>query len=71
MAWVAITNNTLWQYNNAPANPGVNSPYYPLWQKQVAGIRTRGINQVYVETRKIGTSLTSMGELSKSYWDNQ
>ena len=71
MAWVNITNNTTWQYNNSPSDPGATSPFRPLWQKQTSGIRTDGPHKVYTEVRKAtdnGTARTR-GELSKTFWD--
>ena len=74
MAWVAITNNPNWQYNNSPEDPGAGSPLRALWLKQTNGIRTigsgAGAHQVYSEVRRVGdTTNRSRGELSKSYWD--
>ena len=69
MAWIAIPNNPNWEYDNAPASPGANSPYRPLWAKQTAGIRTDGVNKIYTKVRKVGRSDASMGELSKTFWD--
>ena len=75
MAWVTITNNPSWQYNNAPADPGANSPLRPLWLKQTSGVRTTNGHAVYTDVRKTvnsasGTSTVSMGEISKTFWDN-
>ena len=70
MAWTAIPNNTLWEYDNAPPDPG--GAQSALWAKQVAGIRTNTDgSQVYTKCRKIGTLVVTSGELSKSYWDAQ
>ena len=72
MAWGAITNNTGWQYNNAPADPGVGSPLRPLWQKQTNGIRQfKNGTEVYVEVRKVGDTNRTRGEMSKSFWDSR
>lgn len=74
MAWVTIPNNPQWEYDNAPADPGVDSPYYYLWSKQTGGIRTEthGSNtyEIYVKCRRVGTTVETMGEISKTYWDN-
>lgn len=75
MAWVNITNNSSWQYDNAPVDPGANSPLRPLWLKQTNGIRTTNGHAVYTSVRKTvnsasGTSTVSMGEISKTFWDN-
>jgi len=69
MAWIAIPNNPNWEYDNAPAFPGANSPYRPLWAKQTAGIRTDGARKIYTKVRKIGRTDETMGELSKTFWD--
>lgn len=34
MAWVAVTNNTYWEYDDAPADPGIDHPHRTLWLKQ-------------------------------------
>jgi len=69
MAWVAVTNNTTWEYDNNPTSPGVSSPYYDLWSEQTNGIRTHGAHSVYTKCRIVGTTVDTAGELSKSYWD--
>lgn len=75
MAWVTITINPSWQYDNSPPDPGANSPLRPLWLKQTNGIRTTNGHAVYTSVRKTvnsasGTSTVSMGEISKTFWDN-
>ncbi len=52
MAWVTITNNPSWQYDNSPPDPGANSPLRPLWLKQTNGIRTTNGHAVYTSVRK-------------------
>lgn len=70
MGWLLIPNNRLWEYDNAPADPGANSPYRPLWLKQTAGVRTNTDGQiVYTKVRKVGTYVDTMGEIAKTYWD--
>lgn len=71
MAWVTITNNPVWEYDNNPPDPGLNSPYRPLWSKQTNGIRTTRGHEVYTKVRRVGTTVETAGELSKTYWDNQ
>ena len=71
MAWVTITNNPVWEYDNNPPDPGLNSPYKPLWLKQTNGIRTTRGHEVYTKVRRVGTTVETAGELSKTYWDNQ
>ena len=72
MAWVTITNNPTWQYNNAPANPGTGNKFKKtLWDLQTNGIRSTGqSHEVYVEVRKVGDTNRTRGEMSKTYWDN-
>ena len=70
MAWTNIPNNPNWQYDNAPPDPGANSPERALWLKQTGGIRThRGTHEVYTRVRKVGDPDESRGEMSKTYWD--
>lgn len=73
MAWVPVPNNSYWEYDNNPPDPGVGSPYRDLWLKQTAGVRTDPItgHQVYTRVRKVGDADESRGELSKSYWDTR
>ena len=72
MAWVSIPNNSLWEYQNSPADPGAGSPLRTLWLEQSNGIRTKLGHSVYTQTRKVGDSNTAnRGELSKSFWDAQ
>jgi len=52
MAFVNITNNSSWQYDNAPPDPGANSPLRPLWLKQTNGIRTTNGHAVYTSVRR-------------------
>ena len=69
MAFVNITNNTQWEYDNAPPDPGANHPMRPLWLKQTNGIRTTGSTAVYTRCRRIGSGNVDHGEISKTYWD--
>lgn len=70
MAWVTIPNQTIWEYDNAPADPGTDSPYYELWAKSSGGIRQfKSGHEVYVKCRRIGTTVDTAGEISKSFWD--
>lgn len=69
MAYVAITNNPNWEYDNSPPDPGGGES--ALWALQVAGIRTNTNGQeVYTNCRIVGTTV-DVGELSKTYWDAQ
>ena len=70
MAWIKITNNPLWEYDNNPSDPGGALTY--LWSKQTAGIRTNTDGmEIYTNCRMIGESVTTRGELNKTYWDAQ
>lgn len=75
MAWVTIPNNPQWEYDNAPPDPGASSPYRDLWLLQTNGIRTETHGpvtyEVYVKCRLIGETVDTMGEINKTYWDNQ
>ena len=72
MAWVAITNNTGWEYNNAPADPGAGSPLRALWQKSTNGLRQHKTGtEIYVEVRKVGDTTRTRGEMNKSFWDSR
>jgi len=68
MAWVNITNNTGYQYNNAPTMPDSDAADHKLWALGTAGIRTNGSSKVYSNVRKAGTT-KDIGEMSKSFWD--
>lgn len=70
MAWVDVPNNQYWEYDNAPADPGVDSPFYELWAKQSNGIRDEGSFEVYTKARKKGSTADTMGELNKTFFDN-
>lgn len=77
MAIVAIPNNTIWEYDNDPADPGINSPLRKQWLKQTNGIATdSGGHQVYVSCRKVDEVYANgqpymRGGLSKTFIDNQ
>ena len=76
MAWVVIPNVPNWEYNNAPEDPGVDSPYRALWLKQTNGIRTKThlghSDLVYTDVRMVGdTTDATRGEMSKSWCDAQ
>jgi hypothetical protein len=73
MAFVPIPNNPHWEYDNAPADPGPNSPQRALWQLSANGIRQfKNGTEVYTKVRKVGDGPdANRGELSKSFWDAQ
>jgi len=74
MAWVAVNHNPYFEYDNAPPDPGADSPLRPLWLKQTAGIRTVGSGagsyEIYASVRRVGET-TPCGELNKTYWDSR
>ena len=69
MAWKDITNNTIWEYDDNPPDPG--GAQHGLWLKQVNGIRTNhdGV-KIYTKCRIKGNNVDTQGELNKTYWDN-
>jgi len=70
MAWLPIPNNPTWEYDNNPPDPGGKQT--ALWEKQTAGVRTRGPNAVYTRVRRVGDAPdANRGEISKSYWDSR
>ena len=76
MAWVVIPNVPNWEYNNAPEDPGVDSPYRALWLKQTNGIRTKThldhSDLIYTDVRMVGdTTDATRGEMNKSWCDAQ
>ncbi len=85
MAWTIgnIPNSTKWEYNITPLEPPTtNLGQHGLWSKQTAGIRTvtyegGGTLEIYTECRliasdvgEVGSPITSMGELNKTFYDN-
>ena len=72
MAWASITGTSRYEYNNAPADPGATSQLRSQWLKQTNGVRTSNTGkEVYTNIREAGGSGDDIGELSKSYYDNQ
>ena len=71
MAFVAITNNPNWEYDNAPPDPG--GALSRQWALQTAGIRTNADGtQIYTNCRKVGSTAASVpSEINKTYWDNK
>ena len=67
MPWIHI--NEYLEYNSTPPDPGIDSPFYKLWLKQANGIRNFKTHEVYTQCRRIGTTVDTFGELSKSYYD--
>ena len=68
MAWITIPNNSVWEYDNDPADPG--GAETTLWEKQTDGIRTNSSGtEIYTKCRIVGTTVDTSGELNKTYWD--
>ena len=65
MAWTSIIMSNgnphpYWEYDNADTTLGA-----------VAGVRQfKTGTEVYTKTRRIGSTKDTMGELSKTFWDN-
>lgn len=71
MAWITVPGSTKWEYNNTPVEPPVsNEGQHSLWSKQTNGIRPIYGMEMYTECRLIGTTVQTMGELSKTYYDS-
>jgi len=76
MAWTPIQGSSKWEYNTTPIEPPIsNEGQHALWEKQVNGIRTvtypeGGVIEIYTECRLIGTTVQTMGELNKTYYDS-
>lgn len=69
MAWITITNNTDWEYDDIPPDP--NNAQSGLWDKQINGIRTNPDGtKIYTKCRRIGSSVDTQGEINKTFHDN-
>ena len=73
MAWVTITNNTAWEYDNDPPDPG--DALSTLWATGTAGIRTnQSGDEIYMNCRHKTLHPTQdsvPNEINKTYWDGQ
>lgn len=69
MAWVAIPGLPGWEYDNAPPDPGADSPERPLWLLQTNGVRNFRGRETYTRVRRVGDADVSRGEISKTFWD--
>lgn len=71
MTWITIPGTDLWEYDNAPSDPG--GAQTALWSKQLNGIRISAFDgtEVYTKCRRIGTTVDTAGELSKTYYDSK
>lgn len=77
MAWIPVPGSGgIWEYNNTPIEPPVaNEGQHALWAKQTNGIRTEYNHgtvpvEIYTECRLVGTTVQTMGELSKTFFDS-
>lgn len=70
MTWVTIHNSVIWEFDNDPPDP--ENGQTGLWTKQTNGIRVNANGDaVYTKCRRIGTTVDTIGEQSKSFWDAQ
>lgn len=72
MAWVTVTNNTEWEYDNAAT---ASDTYSDTPGTISGGIRTFTLpggnaRQTYIKCRKTSNP-PATGELDKTYWDAQ
>jgi hypothetical protein len=69
MAWNVLANNTDWEWNDTPADPG--GAETALWNKQTGGIRINPDGtEIYTNCRRVGKTLDTQGELNKIFYDN-
>ncbi len=68
MSWIQV-GNTGWEYNDNPPLPNDVSQIL-LWVLSIDGIRTnRDGTEIYTKCRRIGSTVDTMGELNKTYYD--
>ena len=71
MVWNKITNNTDWEYDDNPSDPGIGNAQRGLWLKQTNGIRTNPDGtKIYTKCRRVGSSVETQGEINKTFHDN-
>lgn len=72
MAWQIITNNTNWEYDTTPPDPG--GAETALWQTSTNGVRTNvSGDQIYVNCRHRfihPTQASFPNEINKTFWDS-
>jgi len=84
MAWIDIPNKTGWQYDNSVDNSRTvteNGEEVYITYKDSPGVIANGIRtytnesgqtcEVYVRCRQTAHPDKILGEVSKTYWDNQ
>ena len=70
MAYKNIPNRAGWQFKDDPVNPA--NKQTALFNKQVAGIRTTGLTQVYTETKKsTDPDGKNRGEISATFYNKE
>ena len=73
MAWITITNNSSWEYDNAP--PDLGGALSTLWQTGTNGIRTnQSGDDIYMNVRHkiLHAGRASVpSEMNKTFWDAQ
>jgi len=73
MAWLTITNNSNWEYDTAPPDPG--GALTTLWATGTNGIRTNPYGEeIFMNCRHklLHPTQTSIpNEISKTFWDAQ
>ena len=68
MAYKDIPGRPGWQFKDDPADPG--NKQTALFNKQVAGVRTTGLTQVYTETKRSNDpDGTNRGEVTASFYN--
>ena len=80
MAWVTITNNPEWEYDDSIQNRVDGQGNYITYRNSPGviadGIRTYtnesgNVCEVYIRCRQKSNPTRILGEVSKTYWDNQ
>jgi len=70
MAYKNIPNRSGWQFKDDPTNPGFARS--ALHNKQVGGVRTTGLTQVYTETKKTtDPDGKNRGEISATFYNKE
>ena len=70
MAYKNIPNRSGWQFKDDPTNPGFARS--PLHNKQVGGVRTTGLTQIYAETKKTtDPDGKNRGEISATFYNKE
>jgi hypothetical protein len=68
MAYKNIPGRPGWQFKDDPVNPGFKRS--ALHNKQTGGVRTRGLTQVYAETKKTtDPDGKNRGEISATFYN--